>query len=56
MFQITEGTVEDYHDIIEEYNKGNTTKEEYIKQLEERNNILIAKRKYPQSYEDILVL
>ena len=56
MRKLTEGTVEDYHDIIEEYNKDNITKEEYIKQLEERNNILIAKRKYPKSYEDILVL
>lgn len=55
MFQITEGTVEDYHDIIEEYNKGNITKEEYIKQLEERNNKLKLKPKTIEHLESLLV-
>lgn len=50
------GTINDYSDIIDSYNKNFITKEEYIKQLEERSNILIAKRKYPKSYEDILIL
>lgn len=54
MFQITEGTVEDYHDIIEEYNKGNITKEEYIKQLEERNNKLKLKPKTIEHLKSLL--